>query len=418
MYNKNYAFILVDCNNFYVSCERVFNPKLYNKAVVILSNNDGCIISRSNEAKNIGIKMGEPFYQCRDIINKNKVICLSSNYCLYGDMSSRIMRILQMTNFEVEIYSIDEAFLKYQLNNSFNIISYSKRLQHNIQQWTGIPTSIGIAPTKTLTKVANYIAKKNNNKICDLSSYANQTYAIKNLEVEKIWGISKGLGNKLRNIGIHTALQLRDANAKFIQKKFSIVLERIVYELRGYSCIDIEEKKHKKNIMSSKSFGKPIKDISSLEQALSSYITTACEKLRIQNTKANGIYIFLKTNYHQRNSLQYFNNSTIYLNSSTNDTSYLISIGKKILNKIYQEGYTYKKCGVTLLGLTNDEYEQKNIFYNNQDNLMSLIDKINSKMGKKTIFYAACGTNNEWKAKSSMRTPRYTSNWSDIISVY
>ena len=290
-------FALVDCNNFYVSCERVFNPYLINQPVVVLSNNDGCIIARSNEAKALNIPMGAPFHIYRDFINAHRVKVYSSNYPLYGDMSNRVMMSLAEFNPNLEVYSIDEAFLKFNQTSGTNSRRGALKIKESIFKWTGIPVSIGLGPTKTLAKIANTFAKKNNHHgVFDLSSKTKQEETLKDINIENIWGISKRWGSKLRMIGIGNALQLRDSSPRRIRQYLGVVVERIVYELQGVACLDINEILPKKNIMCSRSFGNVISEKTILKQFIVEHTIRACEKMRNQNTRAQSVYIFLKTN--------------------------------------------------------------------------------------------------------------------------
>ena len=290
------VFALIDCNNFYVSCERVFNPSLIDKPVVVLSNNDGCIISRSNEAKLLNIPMGAPLHLYRNIIDANRVKVYSSNYPLYGDMSNRVMTSLMTLNSELEIYSIDEAFLKINKQDNSNIEHDISKIRKNILMWTGIPVSIGLGPTKTLAKIANSMAKKSENGIFNLDTEDKQNKILRNINVEDIWGISRRWGSKLRMIGIGNALDLRDASANKIRQYLGVVVQRIVYELRGISCLDLDKILPKKNIMCSRSFGNPINSKATIKDFITEYAIRATEKVRQQNSRAQGIYIFLQTN--------------------------------------------------------------------------------------------------------------------------
>ena len=303
--DKN-IFALVDCNNFYVSCERVFNPFLINQPVVVLSNNDGCIIARSNEVKDLGIPMGAPFHHYQHTLLQKGVQIYSSNYQLYGDMSGRVMDSLKIFSPDVEVYSIDEAFVKFKYSNRRNYYEYLKTIKNSVFQWTGIPVSIGLGPTKTLAKIANSLAKKSKiEHIYDLSSPSAQIEALENIQVESIWGISKRWGAKLRLIGIGNALQLRNASPQKIRKYLGVVLERIVYELRGVSCLDIDQIQSRKNIMVSRSFGNPINNLTDLEQAISLYTVRACEKMRSQSSRTQTVYTFLRTNSFSKKDKQY-----------------------------------------------------------------------------------------------------------------
>lgn len=417
-------FALVDCNNFYVSCERVFNPRLIGKPIVVLSNNDGCVIARSNEAKDLGIPMGAPYYQHKSFIEKNNVKVFSSNYQFYGDMSQRVMKSLSMMlpNQDVEIYSIDEAFLRLDGFAMRDLFDWALEVRNNVLQWTGIPTSIGIAPTKTLSKIANHVAKKQTESgVFDLRDTDLQEYIMADLPVEELWGISRSWGKKLRSLGISTALQLRNTDPKFIQKKLSVVVERMVYELQGLSCLDLEKQVPKKSIMSSKSFGTLLDKLEPIEQALSTYAVRACEKLRQQGSKAKSLYIFLQTNPFRVDQHQYRNSLKFEFDLPTSDTAVIIRVAKTLLKQIYKYGYYYHKCGIMLFNLVSEEYQQGHFFTpqnSSRDSLMKSIDIINESMGRETIFYAAQGVDQNWKMKRNNLSPRYTTNWEELVKVY
>ncbi|MBT4990078.1 MAG: Y-family DNA polymerase [Rickettsiales bacterium] len=418
----NKIFALVDCNNFYASCERVFNPALEGKPIIVLSNNDGCIVARSNEAKALGIPMGAPYHQNKALIQKNNVAVFSSNYQFYGDMSQRVMASLKMMVPNMEVYSIDEAFLRLDDLKNINLYDFALNVITNIHKWTGIPTSFGIAPTKTLAKIANHIAKKKTKKgVFDISDQKLQTEIMQNLPVEEIWGISHRWGRKLRDFGIDTALKLKDSDPKFIRKNFSVVGERLVYELRGESCLDLEEIVPRKNIMSSKSFGKLVTEITPMEEALASYAARACEKLRKQKSKASGIYVFVKTNYFRKYDTQYCNSSIIYFDHSSSDTAFIINQAKKLLRQIYLKGYRYHKCGIMLVDLVEEHHHQHHFFSANDtkkaDNIMRMLDKINQDMGPNTLFHAAQGIKRDWQMRCDNRSKRYTTKWDELAMV-
>ena len=318
---NNKIFALVDCNNFYASCERVFNPKLEGKPIVVLSNNDGCIIARSNEAKALGIPMGAPFFKYKQLINRNKVHVFSSNYTFYGDMSARVMTSLRSLVDEIEIYSIDEAFLDISSFAYCDLEDTAKEIKTLIKQWTGIPVSIGIGSSKTLAKIANRQAKKDSlDNVFDIRNLDVKKSVLQELPVEEIWGISTRWGRRLRKIGIETAQDLVEANPRYVKKTISIVGERIHYELNGVSCIGIEEVKNKKNIISSKSFGKKVSQVQELEEAVSNYTARACEKLRLQNSRAQGLYVFLRTSPHIDKERQYSNGMSVHFSIPTSNT--------------------------------------------------------------------------------------------------
>ena len=418
-------FALVDCNNFYASCERVFNPSLLGKPIVVLSNNDGCVIARSNEAEELGIPMGAPYYQHKSFIQKNNVKVFSSNYQFYGDLSQRVMKSLSMMlpNQDVEVYSIDEAFLRLDGFVMRDLFDWALGVRNNVLQWTGIPTSIGIAPTKTLSKIANRIAKKHRaNGIFDIHDSSTKDKIISDIPVEDIWGISYRWGRKLRALGISSALELKNTDTKFIRNNFSIVLERIVYELRGLSCIDINLSTTKKSIGSSKSFGKLIIEIEKIEEAISNYAARACEKLRTQKSKTNGIYVFLKTNPFRKNEPQYQKSATLGFDLPTSDTGLIIRSAKNLIKRIYDNRYRYHKCGIILLDLVPENQIQSHLFIKydeyRKDNLMKVLDNINKSMGRKTIFHASQGIKYEWETRRNKVSQHYTTKWEDLPKIY
>ena len=435
---------LVDCNNFYVSCERVFNPSLRGKPVVVLSNNDGCIIARSNEAKAIGIPMGAPLHLYKTLIKQNKIFTYSSNYTLYGDMSSRVMSVLNYFIPNIEIYSIDEAFLNLKNFNIQSLQDEMFKIRERIYQWTGIPVSIGIGPTKTLAKLANKIAKKNSsNGVYILTVSTQLAHILSDMKLEDIWGVSKGWGNRLRSIGINNPRQLQQANPRQIRTLISVVGERIIYELRGQPCLALEEVINKKSITVSRSFGNMINDKDSLKKALANYVARAAEKLRHQDSVCGGIYVFINTNRFREGDLQYSNSATINFDELTDSTTIIIEKSFKLLENLYRPKYNYKKIGVTLLGLkqkddgSSDNYIiQGSLFIHNADqqihmsrscDRMKLIDNINTKMGKMTIFYGSQGViknsrnikseTDKWRMRSCYKSPFYTTNWDDILKV-
>ena len=419
----NKSFALIDCNNFYVSCERVFDPSLINKPVVVLSNNDGCIISRSNEAKLLNIPMGAPLHLYKNIINSNKVKVYSSNYPLYGDMSNRVMTSLMELNSELEIYSIDEAFLKINEQDHSNIEHDILRMRKNILTWTGIPVSIGLGPTKTLAKIANSIAKKNQSGVFNLDTEDKQIRILKNINVEEIWGISRRWGSKLRMIGIGTALELRNVSANRIRQYLGVVVQRIVYELRGISCLDLDKILPKKNIMCSRSFGNPLNSKATIKDFITEYSIRAAEKARQQNSRAQGIYIFLRTNRFKKEK-QYNSGIMFGLNFPCCDTSVIIKLALKAIDQIYQPGYSYHKAGIMMLDLIPSDIHQKDLFQNTNyslsDERMKVIDFLNKKFGSGIIAHGKVRSKgkNKWKSRSFYLSPRYTTQWDELPHVY
>jgi DNA polymerase V len=416
------VFALVDCNNFYASCERVFDPSLKNRPIVVLSNNDGCIVARSNEVKALGIPMGVPFFEHEAVIEKHNVAVFSSNYQLYGDMSQRVMDSLRLFAPDMEVYSIDEAFLRLDHLQPRNLYEYCKTIRAKVIQWTGIPVSIGIGPSKVLAKVANRVAKKQTDDgVFDIRSQKTQDEILKALDVEKIWGIAGKWADRLGRMGIEKASELRDASPTIIRKHLSVVGERLLRELKGHSCIDLEDIQPRKNIMSSKSFGTLLTKKEPMEEALANYAARACEKLRQQNSRAQAVYVFVQTNGFRETDKQYSNALTCTLTVPTSDTRLIIEAAKFCLSRIYKQGYRYKKTGIMLLDLIPTSLEQKHLFvdYDHRpgDHLMELVDRINKDHGPDTLFFGAQGVTREWKMRCGSRSPRYTTQWDELLMV-
>ena len=424
------VFALVDCNNFYASCERVFNPSLENQPVIVLSNNDGCCVARSNEAKKLGIKMGEPFFKIKDLVEKNKVRVFSSNYELYGDLSNRVINTLFTFSPEVEVYSIDEAFvnLKNLAVNDYKFVG--KQIREKVLNWIGIPVSVGISPTKTLSKVATECVKKDKslNGVLSLIEYSEDEIdnLLKQLEVSDVWGIGRQYSKKLREDGIHTAYDFKYSNPKYIQKIMTIGGIKTQQELKGISCIPIEyEIPDKKGICSSRSFGKNVSNFTELREAVSTYITTASEKLRDQNSKCYKITVFIRTNPFRLNDKQYSNACSYNFQEPTYYTPDLIKAGTNLLSQIYKSGYNYQKAGVILTEIVSVNHVQTSLFnldyfqYKNpkKDLVIQKVDEINSLFGNNSIIFASNGIKKDWKMKTEKRSNRYTTNYKEILQV-
>ena len=364
--DKKRVFALADCNSFYASCERVFNPKLKNKPVIVLSNNDGCIIARTNEAKALGIKMGEPLFKAKKIIEKNNVKVFSSNYALYGSMSNRVMKILEQSFPNIEIYSIDEAFMEIlSLKKIYNYSKYAMEVRKTILKWTGIPVSIGIGETKTLAKIANQIAKDNpkTKGVFDITRIKNKEKILKTIKVEKVWGIGNKLSKFLIKNNIHNAYEFIQQDNRWVRKNMNILGLKTKMELNGISCYELDNNfKLRKSCCVSRSFGKKITSLKDMSEAVSTYITRAAEKIRNERLVANNINLYIRTSPFNRNPSEYYVNSiSIPLDYPTNNT---ITLNKKILiglNKIFKKGYLYQKAGVILSGL-EDENIDLNLF--------------------------------------------------------
>jgi DNA polymerase V len=415
---KDEVMVLIDCNSFYCSCERLFQPRLAQRPVVVLSNNDGCVVSRTNEAKALGIPMGAPYHQYKDVIIKNNVAVFSSNYTMYGDISQRVMNTLRQFSPEMEIYSIDEAFLS--LKGFRNLSHHVEQIKTRVWRDVGIPVSVGVGPTKVLAKVANKIGKKEGRAIQLLDS-KSQSAALKNFPVEDLWGVGRRSANKLFMNNIKTAAQLRDANEKFIQRLMTIQGRRIVRELKGESCISLELlTENKKNIATTRTFGRPVFRLEDLQEAVACHASTCAEKLRQQNGLARKVLVFIHTNPH-KNTPQYSNSGTIKLLSGTSYTPKLIKAAFHVLRQIYKPGIEYKKCGVIISDIRPKEQNQLDFFSSHdspkEDGFMGALDKINRWHGPWTAKMAACGIHKDWKMLSQMRSPCRTTRWSDLLVV-
>ena len=414
-------FALVDCNNFYVSCERLFNPKLEKRPTVVLSNNDGCVIARSNESKDLGILMGEPAFKNKNIYKKHKVAILSSNFALYGDMSQRVMSVLSQHSSALEIYSIDEAFIDLSGIPIEKLLSEIKSLKAIVEQWTGIPVSIGVGRTKTLAKVANHAAKGSTGvKILIDSNDVNKS--LKNLKVENIWGVGRRLKKTLNSFGIKNALELRNQSQAWIQKYMTIVGIRLQLELKEIICYQLETNPtNKKQICTSRSFGKLVKEFSKLEEAASMYATRCAEKLRDQNSCASVIKVFIQTNSFRKQLDQYKNISFIKLSIPTNSTLKITKAALLGLKTIFKSGYSYHKLGVIIENIVPDTSIQTHLFdkqnYKIQKDLMVAMDKINSINGQDTVKVASQGFSQPWKMRQVHVSPCYTTRWNHFITV-
>jgi DNA polymerase V len=412
---------LVDGNNFYVSCERVFNPKLEGRPVVVLSNNDGCAVARSNEVKALGVKMGTPWFQMRDLAAQHGIVAMSSNYALYADLSNRVMSILAQYSPEQEIYSIDECFLGLDGFSHLDLVEVGQQIRRQVRQWVGIPVCVGIAETKTLAKLANHCAKKNlagSDGVCDFNRIppADLSRLFSSIEVGEIWGVGRQLTRKLADRGITTVEALRTADAKTLRREFSVVLERTLMELNGVACMELEEAApNKQQIMSSRSFGSYVYDLPTLKEAVASYIAIAAGKLRGQGSLAGMVQVYVRTNPH-KDAPQYQRGLTIPMPEATDDTLRLTRAALWGLKRIYRPGFAYQKAGVALINLTDAANVQRSLFSNGKDNskLMHVMDRINAIWGRGTLRSAAEGTEKGWKMKRKRMSPCYTTNWGQV----
>ena len=424
--HSNKRIALVDCNNFYVSCERAFCPSWRNKPVGVLSNNDGCIISRSQELKDAGIPMGAPYFKIQKDLKQLGAIVVSSNYELYGDMSARVMNTLAARAPEIEIYSIDEAWLDLTQILPNQLHSTAQDTAQQVFQNTGIPVSIGIGQTKVLAKIANRICKKRNIKshskhnVFTLGDIQTLAPLLQTFPVEDLWGIGRRWAAKLHSMSIKSAYDLQQANPDLIRKRFGVVMQRILYELRGYSCLSFEEVQPKKQIIASRAFGQKVTSKTALSEALTLHTTRASEKLRAQNSVAKGIGIhirsspFTETGYWSKSHVQ-------LLPTPTADTRKLLAAVQKSLNLIYKPGIQYAKAGVWIFEISNAQIQTLD-FFDEQDSeqsqaLMQTFDALNQRFGKNTVFFGTQGTQQQWQMRRNKMTPRYTTNWEELPTV-
>src|SRR2546429_1908509 len=427
MRKKIYA--LVDCNNFYVSCERVFHASLRARPVIVLSNNDGCVVARSNEVKKLGIKMGQPIFECEELIRKHNIQIFSSNYSLYADMSARVMKVLSQFSSRLEVYSIDEAFLDLSEQIIDDLSEFGRTIKARVLQFTGIPVSIGIASTKCLTKVANEIVKKDARYegVLDFTALSEQATdeMLAKVAIEDVWGIGSKYSLFLMNHGILSAKDLKYADEKWIRRYLTVVGERIVLELRGTACIPLEaERPAKKGIMSSKTFGREITSRSEMEEAIANYVARAAEKLRQQDSLTSRLTIFIKTNSFKTGTAQYSNSFTVNFPYPTAFTPDLLKYALEGLKTIYQEGYSYYKAGVYLSRITPQSFLQPDLFGNfslvehyRQARFMAIVDALNTIYGHDTLLFAIQGITRSWKMRQLKLSNRFTSQWSEILTI-
>jgi len=411
---------LVDCNNFYASCERVFNPKIENKPVIVLSNNDGCVIARSNEAKALGIKMGEPAFKLKCLIEKNNVNIFSSNFALYGDLSKRVMNVMSAEVDKIEIYSIDEAFLDF---TDYASKERGVAIKKKVQQWTGIPVSVGIASTKVLAKVAGHIAKKHTKAGVFMLDDEGLIIRVLNVfKVEDLWGIGRKNAKKLKNVGIYTALQFREFDSNWIRSNLSINGVRLQKELYGEVCYPLElTRKKKQNICTARSFGAEIKELSKLKEAIGSYANTCATKLRKEKSCCTSISVFLSTNPFKPQAKQYNPYQVTQLDIPTNDSMEIVKVAIRGLESIYRYDCIYKKAGVVVGRIVPQEQIQLSLFDSldreKRKSINVAVDKINATMGKNKVRLAVQGNGREWKLKQEKLSPCYTTRFTDILEV-
>ena len=415
-------FALIDCNNFYASCERVFRPDLNHQPIIVLSNNDGCVIARSNESKALGIKMGEPYFNIKAVCKQHNIQVFSSNFALYGDFSERVMSIIESSWPEIEIYSIDEAFLNLSSMPNQSIEDFCVQLQKKIYQFTGIPTSIGIGETKTLAKVANYIAKKK--LAAPVFTLDDKSFWLKKIAVGEVWGIGRQWSEKLNTLNIVTAYDLVSSIA-LIKNKVNVNVLRTALELRGQFCLDLNACEPKKSIMSSCSFGEMQTTLSALKEAVSYHCAKAWSKMRKQDACARYLSVSIYGNRFRTELAQYSNTASFKLIHPSDDIRVLTKHSLDCLQHIYKEGFHYKKCGVMLTDFTSKHAQQFDLFSKispaSQENtmrVMNAIEAINKKYGARTMHLASEGIKKPWSMKQESKTPCYTTKWSDLPVVY
>jgi len=399
---KKNKIALVDCNSFYVSCERLFNPKIQKKAVVVLSNNDGCVISRSREAKDLGIKMGEPYFKVKELVKKNKVEVYSSNYALYGDISRRVMKVLKTFSPKVEIYSIDEAFIDLSFIDEKGVEDYGREIRSRVLKWTGIPTSVGIASTKTLSKVANHIAKKEKAGVVYLNKNIDEK--LKRFPIEDVWGVGKQLSKFYYKNNINNAYDLKNVSNTWVKKGTNVLGAKTAMELRGIPCIGLQiDQEKRKNCCVSRSFGRKVKEINELEESVITHCLNAAEKIRADEQIAKTITVFIRTSPFDKNRRYYSNSKTIDLAIPTSNSIELIKNAVKALTDIYKYGYAYQKAGIILSGLKDANQNDQNLLTplleNKSKKLMKAIDYTNTKYGRYAISIAQAGLSKGWKMR-------------------
>lgn len=419
---KRKSFALVDCNNFYASCERLFRPDLKNTPVVVLSNNDGCIIARSKEAKALGFKMGEPAFKAAQRLAHHQVSVFSSNYALYADMSNRVMTLLETLAPNVEIYSIDEAFL--DLSGVPNLNQFGLDTQAHINKCTGIQVCVGIGPTKTLAKLANHAAKAwpATGGVVDLSARERQRKLMALLPVNEVWGIGRKLSQRLRNMGISTALQLADSNFKTMRRSFSVVLQRTICELNGESCLELElMPPSKQQVVVSRSFAERVTDLQTMRKAIASYTVRAAEKLRAERRSARGLQVFIRTSSFASKEPCYSNSASLQIPLPTGDTRDLLEHSRRLLVQIWRPGFRYAKAGVTLSDFYEPGVFQPDLFNDNKPRhasaaLMQVIDHINQHTSGR-VHFAGQGIKPRWGTHNAALSPCYTTRWQDLPTV-
>ncbi|MEY2809536.1 MAG: polymerase [Pseudomonadota bacterium] len=414
------ALALVDCNNFYVSCERIFRPDLARVPMVVLSNNDGCVVSRSNEAKALGVKMGQPWFECQPLAQAHGILAMSSNYALYADMSNRVMRILGEFSPNQEVYSIDESFV--DLTGTPNLREVSYAMRERVRMWTGMPVCVGIGPTKTLAKLANHVAKKhprsqgafNYNALTD----AQKAALLQRIPVSEVWGVGRKLTQRLLAHGVETVLDLREAHIPSLRAEFGVVMEKTQRELQETPCIQMEEvAADKQQIIASRSFGSMVTDLPVLKDALSTFVANACAKLRAQNSQAAVIQVFLQTNRFRQDLPQYSPSLAVPLPQPTHDTLVVNRWADALCERMFREGYQYKKAGVMLSELSPVTHQQGDWLEASppgHSKLMQALDHLNARYGRGAVKVSTQGAYQGWQMRQERKSPNYTTDWDDV----
>jgi DNA polymerase V len=418
-------FAIADCNNFYASCERVFQPKLEGKPIVVLSNNDGCVIARSNEAKLLQVAMGAPYFKIEKYCKQEGIAVFSSNFALYGDLSQRVMQVISGYAQRSEVYSIDEIFLDLS-GMPMDLTAYCQGICSTVKQWTGIPISIGIAPTKTLAKQANRLVKKGlsaHGAVLDWRTLDAPDEVLATIALDDIWGISRRWSEKLKALGINNALALKQTEPKRMRQHFGVVMERIVYELRGISCIPLEAMPPaKKQIMTSRSFGEKLTEFADLRAAVTHFAARAGEKCRRQKLAAQALTVFIQTSPFDAQHPQYGNSVTTEFELPTDDSATLIQAAHQGLKRIFRPGYSYQRAGILLPDLLPAGVVQMSLFDTDvpsarSEQLMATLDNINRLHGKKTIQYASEILSNRWHMRQQFKSQSYTTNWRELLTI-
>ncbi|MBP7272666.1 MAG: Y-family DNA polymerase [Saprospiraceae bacterium] len=417
-------FALIDCNNFYASCERVFRPDLNGKPVVVLSNNDGCVIARSNEAKALGIPMGAPAFEYQKLFQQHNVQVFSANFALYGDMSNRVMTILSDYSPEMEIYSIDECFLKLKgFDKYFNLQNYGEEMRYKVTKWTGIPISIGVAPTKALSKLANQIAKKfpqETKGVYIIDTEEKRIKALKWLKIQDVWGIGRQHTKRLNAQNVFTAFDFTQLSDDWVRKNLTVVGLRLKHDLQGIPTLDLEEIQSKKNIATTRSFETNYTEFEQLNERVSTFASSCAEKLRKQKSCCSSLMVFIHSNGHRKDLPQYSRNIVVKLPFPTNSSIELAAFATQALKRIFKPGFHYKKAGVIVQDFTPEEVTQTTLFESRNERhipLMQAIDKMNLQFGQQKIRLASQDQKRVWKMKQEKLSPRYTTKLSDIITI-